>query len=32
MTNIMCLNPGFPTWAARGLVLAGLLADSRVSC
>jgi hypothetical protein len=31
MTNSMCLNPRIPTWTARGLVLAGLLADRRVS-
>ncbi len=27
MTNPMCFDPRIPTWAARGLVLAGLLAD-----
>jgi hypothetical protein len=32
MTNTMCFDPRIPNWAARGLVHAGLLADSRVSC
>ena len=31
MTTTMCLDPRFPNWAARGLVRAGLLADTRVS-